>query len=68
MIATNSAVGSLHEMLRDAPMMNDSDSAVHSGFTNSQVQAPSNNCKFAFSKIFSDTFACENARASFLSD
>lgn len=27
----------LHEMLRDAPMMNDSTSAVHSGFTNPQL-------------------------------
>lgn len=34
----------LHEMLRDAPMMNDSNSAVHSGFTNLQVQNSSKNC------------------------
>lgn len=31
----------LHEMLKDAPMMNDSNSAVHSGFTNFQVQKSS---------------------------
>ncbi|KAK7580448.1 hypothetical protein V9T40_001077 [Parthenolecanium corni] len=30
----------LHEMLRDAPMMNDSNTAVHSGFTNQQLPKP----------------------------
>lgn len=33
----------LHEMLRDAPMMNDSSNAVHSGFTNPQIPKPAKN-------------------------
>lgn len=38
----------LHEILKDAPMMNDSNSAVHSGFTNFQVQKSSKSrCKYS---------------------
>ena len=43
--STPSVERNLHEMLRDAPMMNDSPSAIHSGFMNPQSPKSDENCR-----------------------